>query len=336
MLEHISNFSDYILKGLDSSREYHFQEKEGIQNIVVGGLGGSAIAGDILYDWFYDRIEQPIEVCRRNRLPSYADSKTLFIGISYSGSTIETIDLVTQAKAKRCETYVITSGGKLMELARRDEMPLLSLPAGLPPRVALPRILTEVAYVMDALGLTSHAIDELKAGAEEVGRLNQTIGGDVEVGKNPAKQLAARLVGKYLFVYSPARLASVARRLKSQLNENGKTSSKFELFPELCHNELEGWFSPTTLHNLSAVVILRDNEEDEAEQRTFSEAKRILQEGGMNDIHEIHVEASSKIGRILSSILFCDYLSFYLAVLRGLDPTPVPNIEKFRRRAYSS
>jgi len=265
-------------------------------------------------------------------LPSYADDLTLFVGISYSGNTMETLNLVRQAKANGCAIYVIASGGKLVDLAEEEGLPLLRLPAGLPPRAALPSILTELVYLMDGLRLTKDAGNELKAAAEELERLNETIGMDADVGKNPAKQLASRVFGKYLFVYASARLG----RLKAQCNENAKGQAKFEFFPELCHNELEGWFAPAGLQSISAVVFLRDNEEDEVEQRTLGEAKRILQEGGMNDIHEIHVEASSKIGRILSGVLFCDYLSFYLAILRGLDPTPVPNIEKFRRRVYSA
>jgi len=332
-LKHISSFSDYMIDGIDSRPELPEMGVE-IEKILIGGLGGSAIAGDILRDWVYDRIGQPVEVWRHSRLPSYAGSGTLFVGISYSGETAEALEMVAQARRNGCVTCVITSGGRMAALARREGLSLLGVPTGLPPRASLPYLLAVLVHLIERVVLVKGALTELRAAAEEARRFAQPIAAEVQTGKNPAKQLATRLAGKQLFVYAPARLASVARRLKSQVNENSKASCKFELFPELCHNELEGWFSPTATHPFSAIIILRDNEEDEAERRTISEAKRVLQESGMNDIHEIQVDASTRIGRILSGVLFCDYLSFYMAMLKGLDPTPVPNIEKFRKRAY--
>ncbi|MEM2964159.1 MAG: bifunctional phosphoglucose/phosphomannose isomerase [Candidatus Bathyarchaeia archaeon] len=299
--------------------------------VVIGGLGGSAIGGDVLRDWLSGDIDVPIVVNRGYGLPAFVNERTLFLAVSYSGNTFETLTQFDEALKRRCALYAITSGGQLEKRCLSFHVPLLKVPAGLPPRIALPYLFASLGYVMLLEGFLKGLADLEKA-SQAMMKLEEKIGIHVPSESNPCKKLALSLDGKLPVILGLDRFSSVARRFKTQLNENCKVQARYELIPELCHNEVES-FRPTTGKLASdspfAYFLMRSEAESGVESAVFEVIKEKLNRMGVKDVHEIW-GVGGLLESLLTSIYTVDYLTCYLAILRGVDPTPVESIEEFK------
>ena len=299
--------------------------------VVVGGLGGSAISGDVLKDWLSGEIDVPIVVNRGYGLPAFVNERTLFVTVSYSGNTFETLNQFDEALKRQCALYAVTSGGKLEKRCLSFHVPLLRVPAGLPPRIALPYLFASLGHIMWVEGFIKGLADLEKA-SRTVMKLEEKIGIHVPSESNPCKRLALSLDGKLPVILGLDRFSSVARRFKTQLNENCKVQARYELIPELCHNEVES-FKPTTgtlaSDSTFAYLLMRSEAESEFESAAFDVLKEKLNRAGVKDVHEIW-GVGGLLESLLTSIYTVDYLTYYLAILRGVDPTPVESIEEFK------
>lgn len=333
MLEAIQNFPKFLLDTWTKLQNVELPEcpRGEVRAVIVGGMGGSAIGGDVMKDWLSDELTVPLEVCRSGSLPGYAGQGTLLIAVSYSGDTRETLQVLSQGLKRGCRTYCVTSGGKMEREAEREGVPVIKVEPGMAPRASLPQLFSSMAYVLKKSGFLEDADQSIRQTASELETMGEALKANVPSNRNPAKHLATRLLGKSVYVYAPSRLAGAARRLKTQLNENSKVHAKFELMPELCHNEVQA----VDLSVPCCAVFLRDDGEDEAEKNLVEATKTIMLNRGLRDQHEIQVSASTQLGRILGSILFGDYVSFYLAILRGADPSATPLITNLKRRLGS-
>ncbi len=296
------------------------------------GMGGSAIAADILKEWFFD-AKTSIEVLRGPKLPGSVGAGTCVIVASYSGQTAEALEALSEARRRGAQISCISSGGRLLELCRENRIPHVEVIPGLQPREALPHLLCASLVILERWAIGDHQaigveLSTLKGQLEE---LRKRVGFKQPQVKNPAKQLAIALNGTIPFIYTSQHLAPAGRRFKNQLNENSKVLAKFEILPEMLHNEVQGW------HMLEAgfadsvsFVLLRDHEnEEDAEQ--FRRLKRLIRKRGGKKIHEIHLKAPTSPAAILTTIYYCDFVSFYLALARGVDPTPVRTIQLLKR-----
>jgi glucose/mannose-6-phosphate isomerase len=289
-------------------------------NIVIAGMGGSAAAGDLLRDWL--SLPVPLEVCKGYELPAWVDERSLVIAVSYSGSTEETLSCFSGAIKRNAGLVAITSGGKLEEMCKASSKPCIKIPPGLPPRAALPYLFSSLVQAFKELGLArgkeeevSEAIKLLKTMREEMAPAGEG---------NQAERIARGLVGTTPVIYAPIGLRGAALRLKNQLNENSKVFGKMEILPELCHNEIVGLSSAPK--NLS-FIFLRDIEESGRIRMRIKFMEELLSERKPTTLR---ARGKGGLARILSLVYTGDFISFYLAILRGVDPTPVPEITQLK------
>jgi glucose/mannose-6-phosphate isomerase len=299
--------------------------------IVTLGVGGSGIGGDLLRVLLAPTARIPVVVVKDERLPAFVDRTTLVFACSYSGDTAETLAAFAAARAAGAAIIAVTSGGRLAEDARGDECLVVHVPRGLPPRAALPYVLMPMLRVAERLALTDLGEGDVHAAAALLAGLSDRWGPASSAEGNPPKRLAAALHGVFPVVYaaSPAT-EPVAQRWKTQLNENSKTFAAWNAFPELAHNEVVGWDEPGggwPRH----VVMLRDQDEDTRGVKRI-EATRQLVLYRARGVTEVWSQGIGRLERLLSLVMFGDFVSAYLAVLQGVDPTPVETIARIRRR----
>lgn len=300
-----------------------------VENVIISGLGGSAISGDIILDWVWDRASLPITVSRGCRLPNFAGKKTLVVAVSYSGNTFETLAQLYEGKRRGCVLAGVSSGGKLREFCRKFEIPFFKLKGGMPPRAALPYLFLSTAYIISKVEPTV-SLSEVEAIPEKLRRLKGEIGISSSFERNPAKKMAFALIGKYPMIYAFNDMQSVARRIKDQLNENSKVPAKFDLLPEACHNEIEGLRIPEPIKERVCFLLVREEGEKPIRRAMVEEFKKVLKTSGISEIYEIPAKGESKVEKIFHAIYFGDFVSFYLAIASKIDPTPIANIQKYK------
>lgn len=300
--------------------------------VVVTGMGGSAIGGDILHALLAPIASVPVITVRDYRLPAFVGRDTLVFACSYSGDTEETLAAYRLAHAAGAAVVAVTSGGALADLAAVDGNPVVRVPVGLPPRAALPYLLMPLLRVTGRLGIGGVTDPEVHEAATVLGELAELWGPETPSGRNPAKALAVAMEGAVPVVYaSSPQFEPVARRWKTQLNENSKAFACWGTFPELNHNEMVGWEGVLGGHPRLHAVLLRDRDE-EARSALRVEITRDLPLRRACGITEVWSQGNSLLSRLLSLVLFGDLVSVYMALLVGVDPTPVEIITETKRR----
>jgi glucose/mannose-6-phosphate isomerase len=294
-------------------------------NIIVAGLGGSAIGGDLLKDWAKTQLTVPIEVSREYKLPAYANKKTLVFITSYSGDTEETLSSFLYAFKRKCMIYCISSGGALLKYAKKLKVPYLQVTSGMPPRAALPYMLLPLLVYMEKSGLVKGVKEELNETFSLLEKISEENSPEKPTNENFAKNTAQNIGESAPTVYGFGVYRSVAQRFKQQFNENSKSAAKWEYFPELDHNEVVGWESRGEQCKWFSVIFIRDiNEPVEIESR-IETTKQIMEKVGLV-MFDLEVQGKSPLAKMLSTIVVGDFVSVYLAVLHGVDPTPVRTI----------
>ncbi len=297
-----------------------------IRNIVVSGLGGSAIGGDLLRSYLSGEIKAPIAVSRHYFLPQYVNDKSLVIISSYSGNTEETISSHKDATKRKTKILCITSGGAVKAFAKQKKQPFIEIPGGLPPRAALGYSFFPTLIALSKLGLIRSKKNEIK---ETIALLQEksAVYANYEAEHNPALELAMQLHGKLPVIYSSAdRFDTVNVRWRGQFSENAKMLAYGNVFPELNHNEIVGWEAQKDVMKNIHVVILRDREDYARVQLRMEITKSIIGEFA-DGITEVHSEGKSLLARMFSLLYLGDWASFYLAMLNNIDPTPVKKID---------
>ena len=299
------------------------------ENIVFAGMGGSAL-GALLASTF-PGYEVPFVISRDYSLPKYVNKKTLFIASSYSGNTEETLEALSQAEKTGATIMVIAGGGKLAEIAKEKHYPLALLPEVTQPRYA---VLYSFRALLSIL-VSADLLDEVKMKKEvEAATLflkkhtkNWAI--TVETAKNPAKKLALDLVGKSIVIYGGPLTFPAAYKWKISFNENAKNIAWVNQYPEFNHNEFLGWTSHP-LDKPYAVIDLRSSFEHSQVQKRFDVSSKLLS-GKRPTPHTIMAEGDTLLEQLLWLVALGDFVSLYLALLNGLNPTPVDLIEKFKK-----
>lgn len=299
-----------------------------IKNVVLAGMGGSALPGAFMTSW--PGLSVPFEISRNYNLPSYVGPETLVISSSYSGNTEESLAALEEAKASGASIIVIAAGGQLMEKAKAGDYPFYEIPGGIQPRMSTFYFLKAFVDIFESLGL---------AAAGSAQELNQASGWlssqlanwlpDVPTDKNPAKQIALELLGKSVVMYSGPKLFPAANKWKICFNENAKNIAWSNYFPELNHNEFLGWTSHP-VDKPYAVVELRSSLEHPRTQKRFEVTERLLS-GKRPSPEVVEVQGETLLQQLLWAANMGDFVSLYLALLNGLNPTPVDLIEKFKR-----
>ncbi len=304
-----------------------FQPQGNIQNVVLSGMGGSALPGVFLTSW--PGVSVPFEISRNYTLPTYVNEKTLVIASSYSGNTEESLSSLEDAEKRGAQIVVIAAGGKLLDKAKEKNYPLFVIPGGIQPRMTSLYFLTAFVQLLEPLGLVAtDSLEELKAAGTWLRDFVEGWRADVPTAKNPPKQIAQELMGKSVIVYSGPKLFPVANKFKICINENAKNLAWVNQYPELNHNEFIGW-SSHPVQKPFAIVEIRSNLEHPRVQRRFEVTEQLL--SGMRPAPiVIKPQGKTLLQQLLWTLVHDDFISVYLALLNGVNPTPVDLVERFK------
>lgn len=305
------------------------------QAIIIAGAGGSAIGGELLKDWTMDRINVPVEVCRQYSLPAYVNEKTLVFVVSYSGETEETLGMFLDAIRRNCMIFCISSGGRLLKIAEQLNLPYLRVPSGMPPRAALPYLFLPMLIILAKLGLVSDVNSEISEATKVLEKAEYDNSAETPLSNNFSKVLASKTNGTVPVVYGFGIYRAVAQRYKQQFNENSKVPAKWEFFPELNHNELVGWEAAKELTNFFSAIFIRDRDEPEEIKQRIEVTKELIFEDPQK-ISEVWTAGEGRLAKMLYAVYIGDLASVYLAILRGVDPTPVKTISLLKEKITQS
>ncbi len=332
MLQILLDFPQQWKEAKEIAHQFSFPQYKGLNKIVVTGLGGSAIGGDLLRASLGGEIKVPIFVNRNYSLPAFVDEGTLLFAVSYSGNTEETISAYQKAIERRAKVIAITSGGKLRDLCQSDGVPVILIPAGMPPRTAIGYLFLPMLAALAETGLIEDKTEEIEETISLLGELRKGWEPSSPSSGNQAKQLAQRLPGKLILIYgSSDHLEGVCLRWKTQINENSKSLAYTVAFPELNHNEIVGWEGMEELRSKIKVIILRDKGDQDRIKSRIEITKSVIS-ARPNEIEEVWSQGHSTLARLFSLIYLGDWVSFYLAILQGVDPTPVKPIDLLKKR----
>ena len=332
LLGRVERFGEDLAQGLEASRRQAPSFRKAgryVSNVIVAGMGGSAISGQIVGDAFRDVLPVPFESVMEYKLPAHARHETLLIISSYSGETEETLSMMEDGLSRGCRVVGITSGGTVMKRLSDEGHPVFELPRGIQPRAAMPFLLAPVVETLERCELAStrsaadEAIEVCRAVARRCGRSRAT-------SRNPAKKIAAGLLGGVPCVYGYGVLRAAAFRWRTQLNENAKVLAREDIFPGSNHNDINAWGGDPRAKDFR-VVLLRDPLGHGRVNRHLELTRRLAFAGNAGAVLEVKAEGNTALARALSCVLIGDFASVYLALRRGVDPTPVDVIVKLKR-----
>lgn len=317
-IEYAKN-NKYDLAGIDISK---------IKNLIVSGLGGSAISGDLMQNFLQNEIALPFQVNRNYSLPNYVDESTLLLASSYSGNTEETISVLNEALKRKCQIICLTTGGTIKEIADREKLPIVILQKGFQPRYSLGLSFFSLLKVLQALRLVTTSQEII----DKTILLWKKRGEEFSAENSYSFQVAEKLVGFLPVIYSTADLtSSVGNRFKCQINENSKMHAFHNAFPELNHNEIIGWETyDERVAKLKAVFIEEATTHPQIKKR-FAITSELLTKAGVEIISLSSAEASFQ-ERLLDLIYLTDWISYYLAIQRGKDPSEIDYIYLLKKR----
>ncbi|HUV29802.1 MAG TPA: bifunctional phosphoglucose/phosphomannose isomerase [Acidobacteriota bacterium] len=318
-------------------REVRREGFHDVTEVVIVGMGGSAIGGDLVRTLTHLQLQVPLQVCRHYRLPQYVDERTLVIASSYSGNTEETLSAFAEALDRRCMFAAITTGGKLGELARVNGIPTVRIPPGLQPRAAIGYSFVPLLMLLEEAGLVEGMADQVSRTTANLVSLRDRYDRSVPAADNPAKQLAAQIHGRVAIVYGGPELTDVvAVRWKGQICENGKNMAFANQYTEFNHNELVAWSRTIAPHRDHLAVIQLKDAGDHPKVSRRREIVGSIIEGLGVPVVEVASSGTVPLERMFSLIQMGDFVSYYLAVLNEVDPTPVDAIETLKRKLAES
>jgi glucose/mannose-6-phosphate isomerase len=329
MFPKILEFPDQLKKGWAIAAQTRNPVKFWkIENIVFSGMGGSAIAGDVVKVVLGKALQVPMVVNRGYSLPGFAGKRTLFIASSYSGGTEETVSAAEQAAQSGCTVVCISTGGKIGELAKTGRFPWTILPTGYPPRAALGFSMGVLLQMFHAFGVWNGSGRILEDAASFIAGEGRALA-DLKRKDNPAVLLAKKLAGTFPLLYAAAdSLEPVGFRWKCQFNENAKMHAGFIPLPEMNHNEIVAWkrlaANRTFFPALTAVLLRTPDEHPRIRLRMETTRELVLKNKGR--AVDVFGRGSSFFEQMLYLIHLGDVTSLYLAVLNGVDPTEIDNI----------
>lgn len=301
-----------------------------INKVVVTGMGGSALAALLIKSWQESKLNITFEIVRDYKLPNYVDDKTLVIASSYSGNTEETLSCLDEALKKGANIGCVSSGGKLVEIAKNNELPYVVLPSGIQPRMGVIANLRAILAILVSYGVVSQSdFDEVKNLGPWLNAESKKWGRDVLTNENQAKQLALLSAGKTAIFYSSTAMGGVAYKWKISWNENAKNVAFWNVLPEFNHNEFMGWTSHP-VEKPYVVFDFRSSFDHPKITKRFEISDRLLS-GKRPKANVIELQGESVIAQMLWASIFADFVSIYLAILNGVDPSKVELIEKLKQ-----
>lgn len=307
------------------------QDFQQVRSVVIAGMGGSAIGGSLLQSYGADRIPVPLEVWRGYGLPAYVNRDTLLIVVSYSGGTEETLSALQQGHERGAKLLVISTGGQAARWAQEWQVPLLTFSYQAQPRATLGYLFTPLVRIFARLGFLDSQERAYEESLQVLDQARARWAGPVPERENLAKQFARRLHGHAVVVYGAEYLAAVARRWKTQLNENAKNWAFYEEFPELNHNAIVGYEFPRQLARVVQVMMLRGDDLSDRVRVRMQVTQELLERFDI-PFELAPGQGATRLAQIFSLIALGDYVSYYLALLNGANPTTITPINILKER----
>lgn len=325
MMEYLSNLPEQFASSLNLDLAFASRLKRDYRQVVVSGLGGSAIGGDILRTYAARKAKIPVVVVRDYDIPAFVNQDTLFLAVSYSGNTEETLSAYGQARQKGAAIICITTGGKLKQRAEEDGYQVVEIPAGLVPRAATGYLFAPLVLLLEELGIVAGVRPELEETVTVLRAMRDNLG--AADAANQARSIARKLKDSLPVIWGTSGISEVAAlRWKAQINENAKCPAYYNVFPELNHNEIVGFEVPPQLLSSMSCIILRDQYDHERVKRRIEISKGIIKDK-VKSIIEVKSQGESYLARFYSLVYIGDYASVYLALEYGINPTPVAVID---------
>jgi glucose/mannose-6-phosphate isomerase len=325
----IYDFPSQFEDGLKRAKDIKLPDwdKKQITNILVAGLGGSAIGGDLVRSYLAEKIDIPFLICRNYTLPNFVDSSSLVFVSSYSGNTEETLSAFEDAWRRKAKIICITSNGKVEEISSKEKLPCVHLPKGFQPRAALGYSFIPILSLLERLGFVKGEEKNINEAKDFLEKNREKYLWEIDTEKNPAKKLATKLHKKLPIIYASIdHFDAVSTRWKGQFCENAKMLAFNNVFPEFNHNELVGWKVLSDYRDDLIVVILKDKEDHPRIKRRMEIVKGIIEKLKV-EVIEKESCGENLLSRMFSLIQLGDFTSFYLAILNQEDPSPVKVID---------
>ena len=332
MLAHLHGLPQQCRSAWHKAKDFELPpDYAGIDKIIILGMGGSAIGGDLARSLILSTGKPIVFVNRDYDLPAFVDDRTLVIASSYSGNTEETLSAFSQALKTSCKKLAVTTGGKLKALAEDARVPVLTIDYISPPRAALGYSFMPLIAFLHKLTFLEDKSAEVEAMIRNLERLLGELKETVPISSNQAKQLAMKLYGKIAVIYGAGILSEVARRWKAQINENSKAWAFHETFPELNHNAVVGYQFPPELASEIYVVLLHCPSLHPRTLIRYQVTSELLEQNGVG-YQIIDSQGESELSQMMSLIFLGDWVSYYLAILYKIDPTPIKAIDYLKKR----
>jgi glucose/mannose-6-phosphate isomerase len=325
MLDALDKMPSQLMEGLRVGRGVG-PSKIKPDRVLVCGVGGSAIGGDILCEWMSTLSDTPCHVSRSYAVPSSTGKGSLVLVASYSGDTEETLSMFEEARKRGAKLVAVSSGGRLTSFATKGDIPVARLPKGMMPRASVGYMLGTMIGILERAGLVSE-----EKQFEEAVRVLEGVVSECKAGvptvDNLAKKMAHQLYGTIPVVVGYDISRPVAKRWANQFNENAKTLSFSSHLPELNHNEIVGWMKDSRSKGFSAIFLNHDHAGDAMKKRAKATRDMFLR---VAQVHEVSARGRAPLAQMLSLMLFGDYVSVYLGLLGSEDPSSNEPIDELK------
>ena len=331
MIGEIDHLPDQLASAYQLGMQHELPDWEDIRQVVIAGMGGSAIGADLLASYCAPLAPIPVFVHRDYGLPLFArGEETLVICSSHSGNTEETLDAFDAARESGCRVIAVTTGGELSGRAQENNVPLWTFEHEGQPRAAVGFSFGLLLAMFQRLGFIPDQKEALEDALASMKRSQERIRPEVPAVKNPAKRYAGQLMGRWVTVVASGLMKAVARRWKGQINEIAKAGANFEFLPEADHNTIAGTMHPDEVLNPHTMTLFLRALSDHPRNRLRSDLTRkaFMLEGMNTDF--VDARGRTPLAHMWSMVLFGDYLAYYLAMGYGVDPTPVPTLVDFK------
>lgn len=332
MLGEIDNLPDQLGFAYQLGMKHALPDWKDFKQVVIAGMGGSAIGADLLAAYCAALAPLPVSVQRDYGLPLFArGAETLVICSSHSGNTEETLDAFESARSAGCRVIAVSTGGELVKRAREHQIPVWTFEHKGQPRAAVGFSFGLLLALFQRLGFIPDQTSRVEETVAAMKKSQEHFKASVQTTHNPAKRYAGQLMGRWVTVVGAGRLAPVARRWKGQINELAKAGANFEFLPEANHNTLAGTMYPEEVLNAHTMTIFLRAPSDHPRNRLRTELTKnaFMLEGMNTDLAE--ARGDSPLAHMWTLILFGDYMAYYLAMCYGVDPTPIPALAEFKQ-----
>jgi len=300
-----------------------------VRNITLTGMGGSAIGGDLAAAILSDELKIPMSIHRDYGIPAYVGRDSLVIASSYSGNTEESLSAYGEAQKRGAKILVLTTGGKLAELGRSAGQPVVTFSYKAQPRAALGYSLGLVLGCLVRIGFVRDLGPEVDAALADLAKIEERVHEGART--NDAKRMAIELYGRIIFAYGAGVMGVMARRVKGQWNENAKNWSAFDVMSELNHNAVVGFPHPPIAKDALTVLLLRSDRDNPRHKIRFDVTGELLDRSGVKH-KTLKFSGANMLSEVLQMTMFTDYVSFYIALLNGADPSEVKSIDYLKDR----